>query len=86
MPSSTGWPGGLLMVVVSEGVADRLGAALTAVLVVDYPITHLVLAWHADQAHAAPQELVRRAQGLALQAVSYLSSQGAGGPGAPPRD
>jgi hypothetical protein len=35
---------GLLAVVVGEGVADRLGTALTAVpVVVDYPIAHL--AW-----------------------------------------
>lgn len=58
---------GLLVVVVGEGVADRLGAAVTAVPVVDYPITHLVLAWPADQAHAPRTELVRMAQGLALQ-------------------
>ncbi len=58
---------GLLVVVVGEGVADRLGAAVTAVPVVDYPITHLVLAWPADQAHAPRAELVRMAQGLALQ-------------------
>ena len=58
---------GLLVVVVGEGVADRLGAAVTAVPVVDYPITHLVLAWPADQAHAPGAELVRMAQGLALQ-------------------
>jgi DNA-binding transcriptional LysR family regulator len=77
---------GLLVVVVGEGVADRLGAAVTAVPVVDYPITHLVLAWPADQAHAARAELVRVAQGLALQAVSHLSSKGAGAPSAAPRD
>jgi DNA-binding transcriptional LysR family regulator len=58
---------GLLVVVIGEGVADRLGAAVTAVPVVDYPITHLVLAWPADQAHAARESLVRMAQGLALQ-------------------
>jgi DNA-binding transcriptional LysR family regulator len=58
---------GLLVVVVGEGVADRLGAAVTAIPVVDYPITHLVLAWPADQAHAPRAELVRIAQGLALQ-------------------
>jgi DNA-binding transcriptional LysR family regulator len=58
---------GLLVVVVGEGVADRLGAAVTAVPVVDYPITHLVLAWPADQAHAPRAELVRMAQELALQ-------------------
>jgi DNA-binding transcriptional LysR family regulator len=58
---------GLLVVVLGEGVADRLGAAVTAVPVVDYPITHLVLAWPADQAHAPRAELVRMAQGLALQ-------------------
>jgi DNA-binding transcriptional LysR family regulator len=58
---------GLLVVVVGEGVADRLGAAVTAVPVVDYPITHLVLAWPADQAHAPLAELVRMAQELARQ-------------------
>ena len=58
---------GLLVVVVGEGVADRLGAAVTAIPVVDYPITHLVLAWPADQAHAPRADLVRIAQGLALQ-------------------
>jgi hypothetical protein len=58
---------GLLVVVVGEGVADRLGAIVTAVPVVDYPVTHLVLAWAADQAHAPRAELVRMAQGLALQ-------------------
>jgi hypothetical protein len=36
--------------------------------VVDYPITHLVLAWPADRAHAARAALVRTAQGLALPA------------------
>jgi DNA-binding transcriptional LysR family regulator len=77
---------GLLVVVVGEGVADRLGAAVTAVPVVDYPITHLVLAWPADQAHAARAELVRVAQGLALQAVSQLSPKGAGALSAAPRD
>jgi DNA-binding transcriptional LysR family regulator len=56
---------GLLVVVVGEGVADRLGAAVTAVPVVDYPITHLVLAWPAGQAHAPLAELVRMARGLA---------------------
>jgi len=55
---------GLLVVVVGEGVADRLGTAVTAVPVVDYPITHLVLAWPADQAHAPRAELVRTARGL----------------------
>jgi DNA-binding transcriptional LysR family regulator len=58
---------GLLVVVVGEGVADRLGAAVTAVPVVDYPVTHLVLAWAAGQAHAPRGELVRMAQGLILQ-------------------
>ena len=58
---------GLLVVVVGEGVADRLGAAITAVPVVDYPITHLVLAWPADQIHSPSAELVRMAQKLALQ-------------------
>ena len=57
---------GLLVVVVGEGVADRLGAAVTAIPVVDYPITRLVLAWPADQTHPARAELVRmvRDQGL----------------------
>jgi LysR family transcriptional regulator, benzoate and cis,cis-muconate-responsive activator of ben and cat genes len=58
---------GLLVIVVGEGVADRLGAAVTAVPVVDYPITHLVLAWPADQAHASRGELVGLAQRLAVQ-------------------
>jgi DNA-binding transcriptional LysR family regulator len=58
---------GLLVVVVGEGVADRLGGAVAAVPVVDYPITHLVLAWPANQAHAPRAELVRMARGLALQ-------------------
>jgi DNA-binding transcriptional LysR family regulator len=57
----------LLVVVVGEGVADRLGAAVTAVPVVDYPITHLVLAWPADQAHAPRAELVRMAERLTRQ-------------------
>jgi len=57
---------GLLVVVVGEGVADRLGAAVSAVPVVDYPITHLVLAWPADQPHAPRAELVRTAQRLIL--------------------
>lgn len=56
---------GLLVLVVGEGVADRLGAAVTTVPVVDYPITHLVLAWPADQPHATRAKLVRVAQGLA---------------------
>jgi DNA-binding transcriptional LysR family regulator len=55
---------GLLVVVVGEGVADRLGATVTAVPVVDYPVTHLVLAWAAEQAHAPRAELVRMAQGV----------------------
>ena len=58
---------GLLVVVVGEGVADRLGGSVTPVPVVDYPITHLVLAWRANQAHAPRAELVRMARGLALQ-------------------
>jgi DNA-binding transcriptional LysR family regulator len=58
---------GLLVIVVGEGVADRLGAAVTAIPVVDYPITHLVLAWPADQAHASRAELVELAQKLAAQ-------------------
>ena len=55
---------GLLVVVVGEGVSDRLGGSVTPVPVVDYPITHLVLAWLADQAYAPVAELVRIAQGL----------------------
>jgi LysR family transcriptional regulator, benzoate and cis,cis-muconate-responsive activator of ben and cat genes len=58
---------GLLVVVVGEGVADRLGGAVAAVPVVDYPITHLVLAWPANHSHAPRAELVRMARGLALQ-------------------
>jgi hypothetical protein len=38
---------------------------------VDYPITHLVLAWPPDQAHAARAELVRVAQRLAKLAVPW---------------
>jgi DNA-binding transcriptional LysR family regulator len=68
---------GLLVVVIGEGVADRLGAAVSAVPVVDYPITHLVLAWPADQAHAPRAELVRMAQGLALQGRLAPDVQGA---------
>jgi len=73
---------GLLVVVVGEGVADRLGAAVTAVPVVDYPITHLVLAWPADQAHAPRAELVRMAQGLALQGRLAPVVQAAAAPSA----
>jgi LysR family transcriptional regulator, benzoate and cis,cis-muconate-responsive activator of ben and cat genes len=69
---------GLLVVVVGEGVTDRLGAAVTAVPVVDYPITHLVLAWPADQAHAPRAELVRLAQRLARQGRLAPVVQGAG--------
>jgi DNA-binding transcriptional LysR family regulator len=58
---------GLLVVVVGEGVADRLGGAVTAVPVIDYPITHLVLAWPAGHAHAPRAELVRMAQKLTRQ-------------------
>ena len=75
---------GLMVVVVGEGVTDRLGTAVTAVPVVDYPITHLVLAWAADQAHAPRAELVRMAQGLALQGRLAPVVQGAGGPSAAP--
>ena len=67
---------GLLVVVVGEGVADRLGTAVTAVPVVDYPITHLVLAWPADQAHAQRAELVRTAQGLVSHGPPYGASFG----------
>ena len=77
---------GLLVVVVGEGVADRLGGAVTAVPVVDYPITHLVLAWPVDQAHAPRAELVRMAQGLALQGRLSPVVQGAGAPSAAPRE
>jgi DNA-binding transcriptional LysR family regulator len=77
---------GLLVVVVGEGVADRLGAAVTAVPVVDYPITHLVLAWSADQAHAPRAELVRMAQELALQGRLAPVVQDAGAPSAAPRE
>ena len=77
---------GLLVVVVGEGVTDRLGAAVTAVPVVDYPITHLVLAWPADQAHAPRAELVRMAQELALQGRLVPVAQGAGAPSAAPRE
>jgi hypothetical protein len=77
---------GLLVVVVAEGVADRLGSAVTAVPVVDYPITHLVLAWPADQAHAQRAELVRMAQGLARQGRLAPVVQGAGAPSEAPRD
>jgi DNA-binding transcriptional LysR family regulator len=73
---------GLLVVVLGEGVADRLGAAVTAVPVVDYPITHLVLAWPADQAHAPRAELVRMAQGLALQGRLAPVGQAAAAPSA----
>jgi DNA-binding transcriptional LysR family regulator len=66
---------GLLVVVVGEGVADRLGAAVTAIPVVDYPTTHLVLAWPADQAHAPRAQLVRMARGLAL---GWVDSGGVG--------
>jgi hypothetical protein len=75
-----------MVVVVGEGVADRLGTAVTAVPVVDYPITHLVLAWPAGQAHAPRAELVRMAQGLALQGRLAPVIQGAGAPSATPRE
>jgi DNA-binding transcriptional LysR family regulator len=77
---------GLLVVVVGEGVADRLGGAVTAVPVVDYPITHLVLAWLADQAHAPRAELVRMAQRLSLQGHLAPLVQGAGAPSAALRE
>jgi DNA-binding transcriptional LysR family regulator len=77
---------GLLVVVVGEGVADRLGAAVTAVPVLDYPITHLVLAWPADRAHAARAELVRTAQGLARPSRLTPLVHGAGAPSAAPRE
>lgn len=77
---------GLLVVVVGEGVADRLGAAVTAVPVVDYPITHLVLAWPADQAHAPRAELVQMARELALQGRLAPVAQAAGAPSAALRE
>ena len=73
---------GRLAVVLGEGVADRLGAAVTAVPVVDYPITHLVLAWPAGQTHAARAELVRTAQRLAYRHQEPAASgDGGRGPG-----
>jgi DNA-binding transcriptional LysR family regulator len=77
---------GLLVVVVGEGVVDRLGATVTAVPVVDYPVTHLVLAWPADQAHALRAELIRMAEGLALQGRLAPVVQGAGAASASPRE
>jgi DNA-binding transcriptional LysR family regulator len=79
---------GLLVVVVGEGVADRLGATVTAVPVVDYPVTHLVLAWPAGQAHAPRAELVRMARGLALQdrLAPVVQEAGAGASSAAPRE
>jgi len=58
---------GLLAVVVGEGVADRLGVAVTAVPVADYPITRLVMAWPTDQPHTSRADLVRIARGLVLE-------------------
>jgi DNA-binding transcriptional LysR family regulator len=58
---------GLLVIVVGEGVADRLGAAVIAVPVIDYPITHLVLAWPSDHANASRDALVGLAHSLAAQ-------------------
>jgi DNA-binding transcriptional LysR family regulator len=63
----------LLVVVVGEGVADRLGAAVRAVPILDYPITHLALAWPAAQAHAPRAELVRMAKELAGQGDRLVS-------------
>jgi LysR family transcriptional regulator, benzoate and cis,cis-muconate-responsive activator of ben and cat genes len=60
---------GLLVIVVGEGVADRLGADVTAVPVIDYPITHLVLAWPTDQTRASRVELVGVAERLLRGAV-----------------
>jgi hypothetical protein len=77
---------GLLLVVVGEGLADRLGGAVTAVPVVDYPVTHLVLAWPADQAHAPRAELVRMAGGLVRQGRLAPAGQGAGAPCPAPRE
>lgn len=77
---------GLLVVVVGEGVADRLGAAVTAVPVIDYPTTHLVLAWPADRAHAPRAELVQMAQGLTLQGPLAPVVQGPGARNAAPRE
>jgi DNA-binding transcriptional LysR family regulator len=78
---------GLLVLVVGEGVADRLGATVAAVPVVDYPVTHLVLAWAADQAHAPRAELVRMAQGLTRDRLApVVQGAGAGAPSAAPRE
>jgi hypothetical protein len=71
--------------VVGEGVADRLGAAVTAVPVVDYPITHLVLAWPADQAHASRGALVGLAQRFAVQGSLAPVAHRAGAQSAAPR-
>ncbi|MDX6229318.1 MAG: hypothetical protein QOI76_2708 [Frankiales bacterium] len=76
---------GLLVIVVGEGVADRLGGAVTAVPVVDYPITHLVLAWLAAQAHAPRGELVGLAQRLAVQGNLAPVVHRAGAQSAAPR-
>ena len=75
----------LLVVVVGEGVADRLGAAVTIVPVIDYPITHLVLAWPAAQVHGLRAELIRMAEGLARQG-RLAGVQGAGAASASPRE
>jgi LysR family transcriptional regulator, benzoate and cis,cis-muconate-responsive activator of ben and cat genes len=77
---------GLLVVVVGEGVVDRLGTAVTIVPVIDYPITHLVLAWPANQAHALRAELIRMAEGLALQGRLAPVVQGTGAASASPRE
>ena len=74
----------LLVVVVGEGVADRLGAAVTIVPVIDYPITHLVLAWPAAQAHGLRAELIRMAEGLARQGRLAPGVRGAGAASASP--
>jgi hypothetical protein len=76
----------LLVVVVGEGVPDRQGAAVTIVPVIDYPITHLVLAWPANQAHALRAELIRVAEGLALQDRLPPVVEGAGAASASPRE
>jgi DNA-binding transcriptional LysR family regulator len=49
---------GQLVVVVGESVLDRLGGSVTAVPVVDFPTTRLVLAWPPDTPHAARTQLI----------------------------
>jgi hypothetical protein len=68
---------GLLVIVVGDGVTDRLGAAVTAIPVIDYPVTHLVLAWPTDQANTSRDELVGLARSLAERSRrrQFLSQQ-----------